>query len=207
MTPHLPTLNSICQSLDHRSKLSRSPGSRSVSLIVSTVPKILVSSANFINWLTIPQSMSLMKMRKSIGPSTEPCGTPLVTSDHDERQPFKHTRCFRPLSHACIQLTLWLLSFISSLWWGTLSKAFAKSRNITATLWPSSTDFVTDSKKARRLVRQDLFLTNPCWLLLISLFLTKCSTTASRIMLSKILQTWLVKLTFNAKTGKTVFVT
>ena len=39
--------------------------------------------------------MSLMYSKKSIGPRTEPCGTPDVTSVMSDRAPFTETRCLR----------------------------------------------------------------------------------------------------------------
>ena len=39
--------------------------------------------------------MSLMYSKKSIGPRTEPCGTPDVTSGVSDRAPLTETRCLR----------------------------------------------------------------------------------------------------------------
>ena len=39
--------------------------------------------------------MSLMYSKKSIGPRTEPCGTPDVTSVMSDRAPLTETRCLR----------------------------------------------------------------------------------------------------------------
>ena len=39
--------------------------------------------------------MSLMYSNKSIGPITEPCGTPDVTSVMSDRAPLTETRCLR----------------------------------------------------------------------------------------------------------------
>ena len=39
--------------------------------------------------------MSLMYSKKSIGPRTEPCGTPDVTSVVSDRAPLTETRCLR----------------------------------------------------------------------------------------------------------------
>ena len=40
---------------------------------------------------------------KRRGPSTEPCGTPLVTSLQDEELPFITTLCFLPVNQSTIQ--------------------------------------------------------------------------------------------------------
>jgi len=65
---------------------------------------IFVSSANFNIQLTIPRSKSLMKIRKSTGPRTDPCGTPLHTGFQVDCSPLMHTL-------SC----LWLSSYLSSL--------------------------------------------------------------------------------------------
>ena len=81
--------------------------------------------------------MSLMYSKKSIGPRTEPCGTPDVTSVMSDRAPFTETRCLRFDRKYVIQLcVLPVIPFEVGLdrrrlcW--TLSKAFAKSRRITS---------------------------------------------------------------------------
>ena len=56
---------------------------------------IMLSSANRrILDLMFPL-MSLMYSKKSIGPRTEPCGTPDVTSVVSDRAPLTETRCLR----------------------------------------------------------------------------------------------------------------
>ena len=53
---------------------------------------IMLSSANrrIFDWM-----FSLMYSKKSIGPRTEPCGTPDVTSVVSDRAPLTETRCLR----------------------------------------------------------------------------------------------------------------
>ena len=72
-----------------------------------------------------------------MGPKTEPWGTPLSTDAQCEKVP--RTLCFLSFNHSMIQLRSlpvipWLRSFAASLLWGTLSKAFAKSKKTTSTL-------------------------------------------------------------------------
>ena len=79
--------------------------------------------------------MSLMYSKKSIGPRTEPCGTPDVTYVMSNRAPSTETRCLGFDGKYVIQL--WVLTVIPyevsldrSRLCGTLSKALAKSRRI-----------------------------------------------------------------------------
>ena len=53
--------------------------------------------------------MSLMYSRKSIGPRTEPCGTPDVTSVMSDRAPLTETRCLRFDRKDVIQLCVLLV--------------------------------------------------------------------------------------------------
>ena len=122
-----------------------------ISLIV---PNILVSSANFKIHLAMPQSRSLIYIRKRIGPNTEPCRTPLRTNCHVDLLPFTQTRCLLLLSHSVIHFSSlpvvpWLFNFSSSLWCGTLSKALAKSRKTTSIFFLESRQPATLSKKVR----------------------------------------------------------
>ena len=79
--------------------------------------------------------MSLMYSKKSIGPRTEPCGTPDVTSVVSDRAPLTETRCLRFDRKDVIQLcVLPVIPYEVSLdrrrLCETLSKALAKSRRI-----------------------------------------------------------------------------
>ena len=80
--------------------------------------------------------MSLIYSKKSIGPRTEPCGTPDVTSVMSDRAPLTETRCLRFDRKDVIQLCVLLpvipyeVSLDRRRLCGTLSKALAKSRRI-----------------------------------------------------------------------------
>ena len=70
-----------------------------------------------------------------IGPRTDPCGTPDVTSVMSDRAPLTETRCLRFDRKDVIQLCVLLvipyeLSLDRRRVCGTLSKALAKSRRI-----------------------------------------------------------------------------
>ena len=60
-----------------------------------TTEKRDVSPANNLAFDLRPSGKSLMYIRKSKGPRTEPCGTPALTSSHDEFVPLRTTRCLR----------------------------------------------------------------------------------------------------------------
>ena len=79
--------------------------------------------------------MSLMYSKKSVGPRTEPYGTPDVTSVMSDRAPLTETRCLRFDRKNVIQLCVlpvlpYEVSLDRSRLCGTLSKALAKSRKI-----------------------------------------------------------------------------
>ncbi|KAM9656645.1 uncharacterized protein ACIBXB_008917 isoform 1-T1 [Morphnus guianensis] len=102
-TWHLALLNLIQLASAHRSSLSRSlcraflPSSR------STLPPNLVSSANLLRVHSNPSSKSSIKILNRTGPSTEPWGTPLVTSRQLDLTPFTTTLWARPSSQFFIQ--------------------------------------------------------------------------------------------------------
>ena len=148
--------------------------SASLSIFLNT----FVSSANFNTLLVISSSKSLIYIKNKIGPNTDPCGTPLKNDFHFETSPSTATLCLLSISHFSIQLIIplpmpWAFSLSSNLWCGTLSKAFLKSKYIISTGDPSSTHFVTSSKKHKMFVKHDLAFRNPCWDGLIKLFLTR----------------------------------
>jgi len=83
-TTHLSVLNGINHFSDHSTRQDRSLWMTALSTSVFTIPKSLVSSANFSVELISVESRSLMKTRNKTGPNTEPCGTPLVTAFQED---------------------------------------------------------------------------------------------------------------------------
>jgi len=117
-------------------------------------------------------------MVNKVGPKTDPCGTPLVTSVHPDCCPFITTLCCHPVSHFYIHISIfrptpWALIFSSNLICKTLSNAFWKSKKISSTGRPVSTCCKTISMNSSKLVRHDLFDLNPCWLLQIKQLVSK----------------------------------
>ena len=101
-------------------------------------------------------SRSLINIRKSIGPHTDPCGTPLNTRLQLEYAPSRLTRCHLSESHPLIQLHTklsipWGFSLIRSLWRGTLSNALARSKYTVSAFLPASISVVTLSRKTRNI--------------------------------------------------------
>ena len=93
------------------------------------------SSANKCTWVwgSTTDGRSLMNNRKSNGPMTVPWGTPERILAWLDVLPSTTTACVRsrkkPLIHCAISPSMPnILSLFSSLPWGTLSKAFAKSK-------------------------------------------------------------------------------
>ena len=96
---------------------------------------IMLSSANRRILDLMFSMMSLMYGKKSIGPRTEPCGTPDVTSVVSDRAPLTETRCLRFDRKDVIQLCVlpvvpYEVSLDRRRLCGTLSKALAKSKRI-----------------------------------------------------------------------------
>jgi hypothetical protein len=94
----------------------------------------LVSSANMYTSDSTFSGKSLINITNNTGPSTEPCGIPLVTLCHFDTDPFSCTLCLRLLRKFLTYTQVWLLipyerSLLISLMCGTLSKAFIKSIN------------------------------------------------------------------------------
>ena len=72
-----------------------------------------------------------------------PCGIPLNTLNQDDCSPFSTTHCFllhrKSLIHTSkSSFILYVFNLNSSLWWGTVSKAFAKSVYMTSICPPES---------------------------------------------------------------------
>ena len=109
-----------------------------------------------------------MKMRKRIGPRTEPWGTPLRTRARTEWTPLTVTSWERFRRKSLIQswsfpLTPKIWSFWRSISWSTLSNALAKSRYTTSCSLPSSILWITSSMCFKRWVRQLRPFLKPCW--------------------------------------------
>src|ERR1043165_178808 len=119
--------------------------------------------------------MSFIKTTKSSGPKTDPCGTPLPILDHFEYFPLIPTFCLLSLNHFSNHFNKFhpiplASNFFPNLLCGTLSDAFAKSKYIMSTAFPSSIFLYISSKKCIRFVRHDRPFVNPCWLLRITLY-------------------------------------
>jgi hypothetical protein len=87
-TEHLLMLMDSCHLLAHAHKLFNDSWSVMECSPKSTLEYSFASSAKSCN-VVLPShtvSMSLMKIRNSIGPKTEPCGTPLATEQIREKQ-------------------------------------------------------------------------------------------------------------------------
>jgi len=117
--------------------LDKSSWSECQSLSSVIRVNMLVSSANFKVQLSIPNSKSLMYIRNSSGPSTDPCGTPLKTSTQSDKTPLIPTFCFLPFSHSVIQSTIlpwmpWLCIFRIS----GFIKGFSKVQKHNISIFP-----------------------------------------------------------------------
>ena len=109
---------------------------------LSTGPSILYP-ANSLMMLLIPSRMLSIYIRNSTGPRTLPCRIPFETSGHSEDCEFTST-CWLQLSTK-LSIQLYTCPSIPYAWiifknflWGTLSKAFWKSKYVTSTGFPSS---------------------------------------------------------------------
>ena len=126
---HFPKLNSICHFSDHSVNLLISSCKCCLSASLLIFLNTFVSSANFNTLLVMSSSKSLMYIKNTIGPNTDPCGTPLQTDFQFETSPSTTTLYLLSISHFSIQLIIsfpipWAFSLSSNLWCGTLSKAF-----------------------------------------------------------------------------------
>ena len=91
---------SLCSAMlflsDHWMTFSRSRWSSLTSFSDLTAIEILVSSAKHLTMECIMQfSMSLMNIRKRMGPRTVPWGTPLMMVARRDKWPSTTTACFR----------------------------------------------------------------------------------------------------------------
>ena len=153
----------------------------------------MLSSANrrILDWMF--SLMSLMYSKKSIGPRTDPCGTPDVTSVMSDRAPLTETRCLRFDRKDVIQLCVLLvipyeLSLDRRRLCGILSKALAKSRRI-ASVWVLLSNAVIQSWTVSiSWYSQDSPDWNPCWKWRIMSCLCRCFHMLLTIMCSITLQ-------------------
>ena len=76
---HFPKFNIICHFSDHLTNLSRSSCKLCLSVSLENFLNTFVSSANLSSLLDMSSSKSFIYIKNSIGPNTDPCGTPLKT--------------------------------------------------------------------------------------------------------------------------------
>ena len=200
ITLHLFSLKRNCHFSDQACRRSKSLCIISWSSDVVIRLYILVSSAYIFTSPFSTSGKSFTNKTKRTGPSTEPCGIPLVISHHDDSTPFTNTLCFLPVKKSSIHasnlpLIPYAWSFRISLQWGTLSNAFLKSIYATSTLPPSSIILVQSSRVSRSCEIQDLPGTNPCWLSQYRLFFIICWMMEALTNPSSILLGTAVKLT------------
>ena len=141
---HFPKFNNICHFSDHLINLSRPSCQLCLSVLFVTFLNNFVSSENVSTLLDMSSSKSFIYIyiKTSIGPNTDPCGTPLKTDFQFEISPSTITLyfqfeispstiilCLLCVNHFSIQLITplpipWVFSLSNNLWCGTLSKAF-----------------------------------------------------------------------------------
>ena len=130
---HFLALKVSCQVSAQLLRAVRSSWSWEMPSVALTLVNSLASSANIYRNDFTTSGMSLTKITKRSGPSTLPCGIPLVTGAHAECVPLMTTLCWRLLRKSRIHFSAfpfipWFSTFRSSPSWGTLSNALAKSR-------------------------------------------------------------------------------
>ncbi len=103
---HFPKLNNICHFSDHLTNLSMSSCKYCLSPISLVFLNSVLSSANFNMVPVTPSYKSFMYTKSKIGPSTDPCGTPLKTDFQLETSPSTTTICLLSVSHSSIQLII-----------------------------------------------------------------------------------------------------
>ena len=126
-----------------------------------TLPKILVSSANFSTSLIKPTSKSSIKTRNRIGPNTDPWGIPLSTLLHpDQRPPPPHAHPLPSIQQPSLDprqqssRNSIILQFSKQPVVRHLVKGLCKIQiYITSTLPPLSNSSVTLSRKVNKLVK------------------------------------------------------
>ena len=106
---HFPKLNNICHFPDHLTNFSRSSCKLCLSVSLVTFLNTFVSSANLSTLLDMSFSKSFIYIKNSIGPNTDPCGTPLKTDFQFEISPSTIT-----LSSVCKPLYLSMSTLITT---------------------------------------------------------------------------------------------
>ena len=131
---NLLSLNSMLFAVAHLYTCSRSCCNRITSSGVAISLPIRVSSAKLeMNVWAISLSMSPIRMRKSRGPITEPCGTPEITGVGSDFSPLTRTVWCLPVRNEWSHLPIFpstprCLSFCRVMLKSSLSNAFAKSK-------------------------------------------------------------------------------
>ena len=125
------------------------------------------SSAKSLEFEVILSGRSLMNRRKSMGPSTDPWGTPLTTGILSDELPSTTTLWVRPDRNDAIQLCMLprtpkCSSFRRRRWCGTLSKALEKSRTSMSVWIPLSSDELKSWHRVTSWVSQLLLARKPC---------------------------------------------
>ena len=140
-TWHFSALNWSSHLSDHFSSIVISRCIFSASHSEPIFRYSFASSANSKPLDSMLSRRSLINMTKSSGPSTDPWGIPLMTAAGIELTPFTFTVCVLPVRKASIQSKIFPVmpyasSLPRSLWWGTVSKAFQKSKYKASTTPP-----------------------------------------------------------------------
>jgi len=139
----------------------------------STAPPSLVSSSSLLMVYSNPASRLPINTSNRTGPRTEPRGTPPDWSPAGYSL-VHYNPAFQGWKKFFIQRTMnSLILQLDNLSrrWGTVSKAWLKSRKTTFSAFPSSSRWATQSQQDIKLVKQDFPFMNPCWLrLTIALF-------------------------------------
>ena len=159
-----------------------------------------VSSANNRIFDLVLSGRSLMFIKNSIGPRTEPWGTPDVTGTVPDFSFSRTTVYVRPERKACIHFKLGPLipywcSFSRSFWWLTLSNALEKSSKTRSVWLPANEFLMKSSTRVTSWVSHERLLLKPCcksysrlwWSMWETTFVvTMCSSTLHRMLVKEI---------------------
>ena len=128
---------------------------------------MVVSSANNRILDLVLSGRSLIYIKISIGPRTEPWGTPYVTGTVPDFSFSRTTVCFRPEKNACMHFKLGPLipywcRFSRSFWWLTLSNALEKSSKTMSVRLPAKEFLMRYSTRVTNSVSHECLLLKPC---------------------------------------------